>query len=125
MRAAPCCPSCGALLPPKDLTPLLPPGLQELFEMVRRAGVQGITVRTIADRVYADDIDGGPDNPEKAVRSRFTRLNGVLRPHGLVVVSRPASGPEAVRYLERYDGTKTNGRGPGAGTDVRGGRGEA
>lgn len=108
------CPTCGSATTPDSVQAELPPGLVELLNELRRAGRAGITTRRLADRLWAADPNGGPDDAEKAVRARVARLNPILARHGLRVVTTPATGPNAVRRLERYDGTETTGHRPRA-----------
>lgn len=115
---SPCCPTCGALLAPEAALAALPPGLVGLYSELRRAGARGITTRRLADRLWALDPNGGPDDAEKAVRARVARLNSILARHGLRVVTTPATGPNAVRRLESYDGQETTGHRPGARANV-------
>lgn len=117
----PACPTCGALQAPDAVLAALPPGLIGLYAELRRAGAGGITTRKLADRLWALDPNGGPDDAEKAVRARVARLNYMLARHGLRVTTTPATGPNAVRRLEATDGTKTTGHRPRARADVRGG----
>lgn len=118
------CPTCGAWHPEDSMLVELPPGLVELLNELRRAGAVGITTRKLADRLWALDPGGGPDDAEKAVRARVARLNSILARHGLRVVTTPATGPNAVRRLESYDGTETTGHRPRAGETVQRGQGK-
>lgn len=112
------CPTCGAPLADVQVERDLPPGLRALLGEIRRAGELGITTRRLADRLWAADPNGGPDDAEKAVRARVARLNPMLARHNLRVVTTPATGPNAVRRLESYDGKETTGHRPGARADV-------
>jgi len=115
------CPTCGAPLADVQVERDLPPGLRALLGEIRRAGALGITTRQLADRLWAHDPSGGPDDAEKAVRARVARLNPMLARHGLRVTTTPATGPNAVRRLETTDGTETTGHRPRARSDVRAG----
>lgn len=112
------CPTCGAPLADVRVERDLPPALRALLSEIRRAGELGITTRKLADRLWAADPNGGPDDAEKAVRARVARLNPILARHNLRVVTTPATGPNAVRRLESYDGKETTGHRPGARADV-------
>lgn len=75
------CPCCGqpvADVPPEAVMPS--PLRRRLVDLVRRR--PGITVEALADALYADDPDGGPENGTLAVRSVIRHANATLRQHG-------------------------------------------
>jgi hypothetical protein len=90
------CPCCGQPIPPA-LT--LPPILQRIYDFVQRW--PGCTRSQIADHVYADDPNGGPDSLQ-VISQHVWRLNVLLKPHGLMV--RSHGGPDSTYRIERADG---------------------
>jgi hypothetical protein len=75
------CPHCGqpvADVPPEAVA--LSPLRRRLVDLVRRR--PGITVEGLAEALYADDPDGGPEDGVRAVRSVVRHANAALRPHG-------------------------------------------
>lgn len=73
------CQCCGQTLPPDG-----PQGLKltarerRIYEIVRRAGQNGIKTDIIFDRVYSEDSDGGPDTQTKIISVFVCGLNKKL-----------------------------------------------
>lgn len=77
------CACCGQTLPPD-----LPKGLKlrgrrlDIYNIVRRAGQNGITSDVIFERLYALDPNGGPDSGVRVVSIMICHLNKRLQPFG-------------------------------------------
>lgn len=78
------CKCCGHPIPPSDIATLLPPIQRRMFNRVLKAGTHGIETRDLFEHICADDIDGGPLNPNiVAVMARHIRKR--IAPHGLTI----------------------------------------
>jgi len=82
VRTVICCPCCegrGVVEPgaPTKLTPM-----QREIYLAVRAAKDGISMRRLSDRVYEDQIDGGPDGCFVAIRAQVYSLNKRLAPFG-------------------------------------------
>ena len=76
------CLCCGQLIPPKLLFPRAPVS-QRLYDIVAKHP-EGVRREQIADYVYAEDPNGGPESPA-AIRALVWRMNVRLRPERLAV----------------------------------------
>lgn len=77
------CPTCGQTLPaPKPHGLRLSAFRTRLFEIVRRAGPNGITTDDIVSVLYADHPDGGPMTAHKCVHVHVYNINKLLRTRG-------------------------------------------
>lgn len=66
------CKCCGQTLPP-EYPIALPAGPRIIFELVRKAGKQGIRSDRLYEKLYANRHDGGPHY--KTVNVRISQLN--------------------------------------------------
>lgn len=86
------CPTCGHPIAVKSsvekLGALLQGRQRQLFEIIEAAGTAGISSARIFDRMYGDDIDGGPDSGPRIVAVMRMQLNRKLVPIGLHIVCR-------------------------------------
>jgi hypothetical protein len=83
------CPTCGQTLPrPRPHGLRLSPLRTRLFEIVQRAGDNGITTADIADMLYADHPDGGPQTAHKCIHVHVYNINKKLRPAGYEIKAR-------------------------------------
>lgn len=75
------CKDCGHPIVGDDLNASLTPLQRRIFDAVKRSGSAGIGSRDIMDIVYADDINGGPDDTNiiavviKQMAPRLARFN--------------------------------------------------
>lgn len=76
------CPCCGQLIPPKLLFPRAPVS-QRLYDYVA-SHPQGVWREQIADHIYAEDPNGGPDSPG-AIKALIWRMNCRLRSEKLAI----------------------------------------
>lgn len=82
------CPCCGQTLPLD-----LPAGLvltrkqQQVYEVIRKAGRNGVYGDQIFDRVYADDPNGGPNTQTKIISVFVHGLNKKLPAFGQTIKS--------------------------------------
>ena len=83
------CPCCGQLIPPKLLFPRAPVS-QRLYDIVAKHP-EGVRREQIADYVYGEDPNGGPDSPA-AIRALIWRMNITLRAHKLKIRSSMGRG---------------------------------
>ncbi len=92
-----CCPTCGQILPP---TVVLPKMRQRIYDCVAQHP-QGISADQIADTIYRDDPNGGPENAPVCVRTQIWFINHkCLRPLGLEIKGK--SGPQGQYRLVEY-----------------------
>jgi hypothetical protein len=89
------CVTCGQPIIPEDGM-RLSQTQQRIFDAVRRGGE--ISPRDLADIVWADDPNGGPDNP-CALKAHVFYLNQKLAALGLVV--RAGKGAGAVYQIKK------------------------
>jgi hypothetical protein len=83
------CPTCGQSLPqpkPRDLG--LSPLRTRLFEIVQRAGDNGIATPDLVNLLYAEHPDGGPDSAGQVVRTLICKINKRLKPRGYEIKGR-------------------------------------
>lgn len=85
------CPCCGQPLPGTYVAIGQSAGMSkretELFLIVAGAGGKPVKWSAIADAIYADDIDGGPMNPDQVVRAIVSRCNHKLRRTNLRILN--------------------------------------
>lgn len=78
------CQCCGQPLPPDE-----PEGLRlrgkrrQIFDLVRKAGKQGIRADRIFSALYDDDPNGGPDTGLKIIAVHVFHANRALEKFGL------------------------------------------
>jgi hypothetical protein len=70
------CPCCGQTIAPPLIFPTRPVS-QRLYDFVAKRPA-GVTTNQIADAIYGDDPNGGPDSPN-AVKALIWRLNVILK----------------------------------------------
>lgn len=81
-----CCPTCGHGLddvPPailKDL-PLQRQVLLVIYELVD-AYPRSVSVEKLIDTIWGKVADGGPDSPEKVLRTRISHVRKAIAPYG-------------------------------------------
>ncbi len=73
------CAHCGQTLRTLPLGLSLSPLELHLYNILRRAGDDGIVVLDIADKLYWDRADGGPENANKIVHIVKMSLNKKLK----------------------------------------------
>jgi len=76
------CSCCGQLIPPKLFFPRAPVS-QRLYDFVA-SRPQGTTREQIADAIYAEDPNGGPDSPS-AIKALIWKMNNRLKPEHLAI----------------------------------------
>lgn len=74
------CPCCGQEWAIDDLPKLRGPRRNRIIEIVSRR--PGLDMHRLADLVYADDINGGPDDAAMVVRVTIAHMNKQLRRQG-------------------------------------------
>jgi DNA-binding response OmpR family regulator len=95
MKPAPCCPTCGQVVAPRTLF-RDQPIKRRIFEYVA-AHPEGVTRQQILDRVWSDDIDGGPEFAN-VVSVHVKRMRPILEREGLTITC--ARGPGATYRIE-------------------------
>jgi hypothetical protein len=83
------CPCCGQTIAPALFFPRRTVS-QRLYDFVAKRP-QGVTRNEIADAIYAEDPNGGPDS-EGAVKALIWRMNITLRAHKLKIRSSMGRG---------------------------------
>lgn len=76
------CPCCGQLIPPPLFFPRAPVS-QRLYDYIAKHP-EGAKREDIADAIYADDPNGGPDSPS-AIKALIWRMNARLRSEHLAI----------------------------------------
>jgi hypothetical protein len=72
------CPCCGGSGQIEEQAPVpLTPLQFKIYDAVRRSK-HGLGSRALIDRVYADRIDGGPDNPINTICQTIKNMNARL-----------------------------------------------
>ena len=96
-----CCPKCGQTLPEKPMLngTHLTPYQKRIFELVARAGPNGIGSDDLFDKLYADDADGGPITGRKSLYVMIKRLKAKLEHHGMQVRKVPNGRRAAWNYV--------------------------
>ncbi len=80
------CECCGHPLPDRHARLGLTRGQLRIFQIVEKAGTAGITRHDLMDKVYANDINGGPDS-QNVLNVQKTKMNLRLLKHGLRIAS--------------------------------------
>lgn len=82
------CKCCGQLLPFKSAMEACDPRLLfvRVYELVRRAGDQGILTGEVLDTIYADDPEGGPLTARNCLRVHKHRANKYLKTAGQKII---------------------------------------
>lgn len=96
-----CCPTCGQTLPEKPLLPgtHLTPYQKRIFEIVARAGDNGIGSDDLFDKLYENDSDGGPLTGRKSLHVIIRALNRKLERHSMRVRAYPNGRRAAWNYV--------------------------
>ncbi len=82
------CPCCGQTLPTDGPAGLkLTRSQRRIYDIIRKAGPNGITSDVIFDRLYRDDPDGGPDTQTKIISVFICSLNKKLPKFGQKIQS--------------------------------------
>jgi hypothetical protein len=92
----PCCNGSGVI----PLTPLE----FRVWDVLRRAGVDGLACADLTERVYADRPDGGPLSGTHSVWSHAHRANRKLAAIGQRIVA--SGGPGSIYRLVRIQAAK-------------------
>lgn len=90
------CKCCGHPIASDEIAAVLPGKQRRLYEIVRDAGQLGVSCGTVMDRLYADDINGGPES-HNVVQVQAMHVNRKLRAFGIAVRGR--GGPGSVYRL--------------------------
>lgn len=81
------CPTCGHPIPTDDLAHQFPPLSRQIYELVRDAGVDGISRASMEQLIYADAKGGGPETNTIAV-TICRSINPRLKERGLIIKSK-------------------------------------
>jgi hypothetical protein len=87
----PCCDGTGRIA----LTPMQ----FRVWDVLRRAGADGISCSALAERVYADRPDGGPESATHCIWTHASLANRRLKELGQRIVA--TGGPGSIYRLER------------------------
>lgn len=87
VRTCECCGHpCYATVGVDQFGPLLQGKQRKYFELVEKAGVVGISVTALIERLYADDPDGGPES--KSIASVMAgQINKKIKGFGIAIQS--------------------------------------
>lgn len=92
------CECCGHPIPTFDTLSGLTPMQQRIFEIVRKAGQAGLTRPRIFEKLYSDDIDGGPLHMN-VINVQKTKMKDALATHGLKLTG--TGGHNSIWRLEK------------------------
>ncbi len=83
------CPTCGHPVP-DDYVPglILSPEQKKIFKIVCRRSPEGISQDDLANILYADRRDGGPNNAQVTIRTTIYNINRKLIPYRLRILGR-------------------------------------
>jgi hypothetical protein len=100
------CPCCGQQIdgevPAKALASVpLRPTARRIIDALASVYPRGLSARQIADRVYADDPNGGPESAEDAMSVHMHRARPIIQGYGWTV---GASGKHGNIRLQRIEG---------------------
>jgi hypothetical protein len=96
----PCCPACGQFMPLSDDVGVhLTPQQRQIYNVVRRAGRNGLSAADVADLIYAERTDGGPLCAERVIWVQVMLMNKKLRAVGRVI--RAPKGRSSIGYVLR------------------------
>ena len=79
------CSQCGHPMPDPSAANLNTWTRRKLYEFVRDAGPEGITMRDLIDKLYADRSDGGPAHASKIVSTEVVRINRQIAKYGVKI----------------------------------------
>jgi hypothetical protein len=88
-----CCPTCGQPIPP-DIE-LQGPVRNRVYDFIRK-NPRGVTRQQVADAVYRDDPNGGPDSATSVISATVWHINKKLRKHGVRIYG--GGGGPGARY---------------------------
>lgn len=95
------CPTCGHPVPTDTLPGLrMSPLKARIFLIVSACTPAGIPCASLAERIYAGNIDGGPDDAEGTIRQHINQLNKILKPLYLCIEGRNGSAAGGYRLLK-------------------------
>ena len=63
----------------------MPAQHRTLIEALIKAYPRRVTLDHLVDRLYGDDIDGGPDDPKQVIRAHVVRLRKKLPKYGWTI----------------------------------------
>lgn len=93
------CQCCGHPIISEDpIVSALTPLQRRIFNIVKSAGVAGISASVILERVYADDINGGPDS-SNVISVVVNQMNRRLAQFNLKIKGR--GGPGSVFTIQQ------------------------
>ena len=93
------CECCGHPIPDLNVQLALTRGQRRLFEVIQNAGVSGIHPRTIIDKLYAGDPNGGPVTALNCIHVQRTKMRPHLASFGLRITT--TTGHGSVWRLEK------------------------
>lgn len=94
------CPKCGFPVVNDELAWLFRGKQRRIYETVAAAGTYGIARERLVEMIYADEINGGPDDPCSSVTVTISQvLNPRLAPHGLKIKAGSGSGANPYRLV--------------------------
>lgn len=86
------CECCGHPLPDTSVEAALSPFQRRIFQIVQRSGTAGIGTASIADMLYAQRADGGPEHAKCVIATTVKKINAKLRIHGFIIRGRTGPG---------------------------------
>ena len=77
------CKECGHPLPELEVMMNLTRQQGKVFMALYKAGQRGLNTEQLLDKVYEDSPSGGPLTAEDSVRCCLSKMQHLLKPHGL------------------------------------------
>ena len=81
------CECCGRPIPEIDVMSELTRTQGKILLALDKAGRVGVPLRTLVDRIYGDDPNGGPINAISCMRTMRSRMEPVLNKFGMRISS--------------------------------------
>lgn len=85
------CPHCGHPMAPDGAAGSLYGRQRRFFQIVERAGTDGIDGPRLRQKLYADIADGGPESPH-IIAVMAQQINRKIKPFGLTIRARAGKG---------------------------------
>ncbi len=86
------CECCGHPLPSLEVQLELTRRQRDIFAALQKAGVAGITVSQLVDKIYSHDPDGGPDTAENVIHVQRWKMKDRLAKYGMQITTTKGHG---------------------------------
>lgn len=107
------CPCCGAEMHTPGLAALrhvrVTPFQRKVLDVLINTFPKALSARQLANRVYADDPNGGPENSENCISVYLCRIRKAIQPLGWTAGAR-GNEQEGIRLRQIEENCGTQGR---------------